>query len=142
MCRRRGNVAPRRRARSKEFCRGKELSREDERAWDRIEKPVRVASVYQWLVGIAVPLTLIGYGTVCVIYGHGAAGDRFIPLELSHYAKAFGIMSISVGSLIRYRYMWDDRSRLSVLVMLAKDVSLVTFIMTLMYMVVCVGLFP
>jgi len=95
----------------------------------------------KWFGGVIVPLVLMALGTICVISGHAVVGGD-IPLELhGPNAVALGIAAISIALFFHCHYFWGNIYHLSFLATLGKIISMLAFIGSLGYLLVCVGIF-
>jgi hypothetical protein len=93
---------------------------------------------YQWGLGVALPLFMLGVGTYAVATGQAAYG-RVPMVLLGMNAVAFGVAWISLGVFLHCHYFWGNIYNQAWFAVLGKIVAACGFIGALAVLIVRVG---
>jgi len=92
--------------------------------------------LYQWGLGVVVPLALIGYGIYAIATQHITFGSR-MPMTLRGLnATAFGIAWVSAGVFVHCHYFWGNIFNQAWFAVLGKIVAACGFIAGLVFVLV------
>ena len=109
---------------------------------DDLEDVPPAGWVAQYGGGIALPLSLIGYGVACLATGHGfLAGDQNRLDVYGPDAVALGTACAGLGLFLHCHYFWGNVFQMSPIAVVGKIVSAAAFIAGLGYLIVHLGVF-
>jgi hypothetical protein len=95
----------------------------------------------KYVGGLIAPLALATYGIATILQQHAIVGSQ-ITLELTGpNAVAIGIAAISIAGFLHCHYFWGNIDWLSFWATLGKILSLISFIASVGYLLIEVGIF-
>ena len=92
--------------------------------------------LYQWGLGVAVPLALIAYGIYAIAIQHITFGSRISMTLHGLNARAFGIAWVSAGIFVHCHYFWGNIFNQAWFAVLGKIVAACGFIAGLVFVLV------
>lgn len=98
--------------------------------------------VYQWGLGVVVPLALIVCGAFGIITRQIGFGGRGVAMTLHNAnAIAFGVAWVAAGAFLHCHYFWGNIYDQAWGAVIGKIVSAIVFIVGMGYVLVRVGVF-
>ena len=91
---------------------------------------------YQWGLGVALPLALIGYGGSAIATREATFGGRIAMTLHGPNAIAFGIAWVSAGVFVHCHYFWGNVLNQAWFAVLGKIVAACGFIAGLVFVLV------